>query len=356
MKRTHLAITLTIVLGILVFAGASVSADWAAFQFRPGQLMSYSIWIEHPDRLLEGDMEFFVQEAIGGEIALMVSGFIEDEYFEGVAGAEANDLEGLYEGIFLELMMQLSPEMMHAVFATILVPWFDSILPGETLYEGYHIPYDDEWGFSADVVGHMTQADRRGWLLEVDFHEDDGWRSQMELGIDPDLPLPIFIAASNVFDGPLQEADVVVRLDFYDANASPRGDLEVDRDFANLSSDVEPTGVLADLLDHFEAHGLEIGELSPKAYRMLGAAQGFGVEVDEEVFEVYWFDPEAISAATQANLDQASETGIMHFPEMEWKLPGLVRNHVFITALEFGTFWVHPRKDDIAEALETFQP
>ncbi len=359
-KRRRAAVLVTLVLALLFGVVGLGSADWAAFQFQPGQWMAYSIWIEYPDRFEEGTIEFFAQETTGGEILLMVEMEFNGEFFDAAAAAEPRDAEGIYETIVMDLMMQLPHELAHGLFTTLLVPWFDSILAGETFFEGLHIPYDDQWGFGGDVVGRVDRAGREGWLLETYF-ADEEFLSYIQLGIDPELPLPILAAAYGFGEGPLLGASMIVGLEFFDPDAESRGDFdaadfEMNLDFSALFGEVEPTGVLADLLVHFESAGLEIGELSPKAYSMLGAAAGFGVEVDEEFFEVYWFDPVTTTPEIQQHLEQAKETGMMYFPALQWEIPGMVRGDILLTALEYGTFWVHPRKDDIEAAFAVFEP
>lgn len=98
---------------------------------------------------------------------------------------------------------------------------------------------------------------------------------------------------------------------------------------------------LEDVVNHFEKQGFEVGEKTFKAAEMIGAADGFGIELDGEQIELYSYD--ADSPALQEIQDNGS-----------YNMDGFV-----LPAIPNGTVVLmrydgHPEKDKVIETFNNF--
>lgn len=124
---------------------------------------------------------------------------------------------------------------------------------------------------------------------------------------------------------------------------------------ADLTSGESPARVLEALVEYFKASGLEVGERSMKAYSMMGAVAGFGLEVEGAEVELYIFDSETAEAELVDNLKEARETNVFLFAAMNMEMPVVMNGDIMLTGLEVGEIYQHPAKDLVVEVFSNFK-
>ncbi|MFS1519693.1 hypothetical protein V1503_25025, partial [Bacillus sp. SCS-151] len=105
---------------------------------------------------------------------------------------------------------------------------------------------------------------------------------------------------------------------------------------------------LPELVEHFRSQGFEMGEVTKKAYEMLGAVDGFGVEANGTQIEFYEYDIENATEETKANLDNGRSSGTMSMDGFSFSV---VVNGDFILINHDE----HPEQDKIVEAFNSFK-
>lgn len=71
----------------------------------------------------------------------------------------------------------------------------------------------------------------------------------------------------------------------------------------------EAASNLDDLLEQFKAAGLTVGEKEPKLSSMIGAKDGFGVNINGMPIEIYQFDISSTDETAVQNMKSAKDTG-----------------------------------------------
>ncbi|MTI94358.1 MAG: hypothetical protein FH749_02565 [Firmicutes bacterium] len=110
------------------------------------------------------------------------------------------------------------------------------------------------------------------------------------------------------------------------------------------NTDNEP---LADLLGHFEQHGFTVGEETLKDYSMLGAVDGFGIELDGEDVEFYLFDPATDDPDAQQLLEDARTKGTITMWEITF--PALINGDILMINHD-----EHSKQEDIETTFNSF--
>ena len=105
---------------------------------------------------------------------------------------------------------------------------------------------------------------------------------------------------------------------------------------------------LADVVQYFKDQGLSVGDVSTKAYDMMGAVDGFGLDVGGNQVELYMFDPEKANEETLKNLDDAEKIG--KFSAMGFSFPVVKNGNILLAGYE-----EHPEKDKIIEMFKSFK-
>lgn len=120
------------------------------------------------------------------------------------------------------------------------------------------------------------------------------------------------------------------------------------RDNTEPTSTVETASKLERLLDHFSSEGLTVGKKSMKAAEMIGAKDGFGIEINGKEIEVYEFNLESKDENTVSNLKSAKENGEMQVLDIPFsvKMNG---------SLMISNYQDHPVKDKILDAFMNFK-
>ncbi len=114
----------------------------------------------------------------------------------------------------------------------------------------------------------------------------------------------------------------------------------------------EATGELGRLVEHFRARGLEVADVHPKAYEMVDAANGIGMDVAGGAVEIYLFDPATADPATLANLERARTEGL-------WDMGGgfdvaaVVNGNILLLGLQMGMI-EHPQRERVEEVFRSF--
>ncbi|ADH97780.1 hypothetical protein [Salisediminibacterium selenitireducens] len=92
------------------------------------------------------------------------------------------------------------------------------------------------------------------------------------------------------------------------------------------------------ILDHFEGDGFDVGEQAFKAYEMVGAVDGFGVDVNGEEIELYLYDEGS------EELEELRSEG--QFDMDGFPIPGEVNGNIALMS--------HEEHPDQSEILSTF--
>lgn len=106
-----------------------------------------------------------------------------------------------------------------------------------------------------------------------------------------------------------------------------------------IKEGVEVTPEMKRLVDHFKKAGLKIGEYHPKLYEMAGASAGFGLEVEGDDIEIYYFDPAKTDEETINRLKES------HKPEGPSVLNGDYQLFIIM----------HPEQEKIIEVFMSFK-
>lgn len=93
---------------------------------------------------------------------------------------------------------------------------------------------------------------------------------------------------------------------------------------------------------HLEGEGFDIGEHTEKEHEMIGAENGYGIEVNGEEVELYLYDPEA------PELQEIDETG-------EYDMDGLVFEAESNGEIVLVAHGDHSDKEALLEAFHSFE-
>ncbi len=110
---------------------------------------------------------------------------------------------------------------------------------------------------------------------------------------------------------------------------------------------------LAAVVDHFNDVGLDVEDVHPKIYDMIGAVGGIGLEVEGGGVELYLFDPETADEEVAKSLEDAHDTGIFLDHAMEMEIPVVMNGNIMLFGLEIFDY-EHPEKDRVVEAFRSF--
>jgi peptide subunit release factor RF-3 len=103
----------------------------------------------------------------------------------------------------------------------------------------------------------------------------------------------------------------------------------------------ESADLLADVLNHFESNGFTVGEKTLKAFEMVGAVDGFGIELDGENVEFYLYESDS------EDLEEMKTTG-------QYNMDGFVINAQVNGNVALMGYEEHPEADKIVEVFNSF--
>lgn len=108
-----------------------------------------------------------------------------------------------------------------------------------------------------------------------------------------------------------------------------------------------PKYALADIIENFKTNGLTIGEKSDKIFQLIGAKDGYAIEINGEKVELYEFDPDSKAEITKTNLKTAKE-GYMD-------MVGSKANVILNGNIALIGYDDHPDKDKIVEIFKNYK-
>ncbi|WP_053366578.1 hypothetical protein [Bacillus sp. FJAT-27245] len=99
---------------------------------------------------------------------------------------------------------------------------------------------------------------------------------------------------------------------------------------------------LADLISYFKSSGFTIGEVKEKAFDMLGAKDGFGIELNGHEVEFYEFDSNA------PNLKEAESKGTVSMDQISF--PVLLNGNIILVHANY-----HPDKESLINTFNNYK-
>lgn len=146
----------------------------------------------------------------------------------------------------------------------------------------------------------------------------------------------VFAACSNDNNGTVDEEDATneaVVNDNQDGTNDNNGEAGMEEEVPKAVDDE-----LQAIVDHFEGEGFDVGERAFKAYEMIGAVDGFGVDVNGEVIEFYLYEEGS------EELEELRSEG--QFDMDGFPIPGEVNGKIALMS--------HEEHPDQGEILATF--
>ncbi len=364
MKRKVLPAALMIVILtclIMLFSSPAVPAqDFFAdmfpglrlIQVEEGQNFTYSINVEEEGEVTTGEIDFLLVEIDHGLMEVIIEGEFGGQTVSTRAMGWKDNPQEIVTNIGSELMTSLPGEMEEFFFSTFSMAMMFTAFYGDQFMLGWELIDDDYDDAVVMSIPEMrSYAGVEGYLVRM----GEGDEVYMEFAIRPDLLLPLMVNVRgfmDVFDDEFYDDEIY--FDDYKYNIELIGYSE-DADVSQVETaeGEVPLLILASVVEYFRAEGLEVGERSPRFYDMMGAAAGFGVEIEGEEVELYLFDPETASPDMLESLEIARETG--KFDMMGFQMPAVINGNILMTGLEFGSFYQHPAKDEIIEIFMSYQ-
>jgi hypothetical protein len=117
---------------------------------------------------------------------------------------------------------------------------------------------------------------------------------------------------------------------------------------SQAKQNTEQKDPLASVLEYFQEKGFKIGEKSSKAFDMIGAVNGFGVEINGHEIELYQYDLDKASEETKKNLESVRENGMMSMDGFSF--PAILNGDILLVKYD-----EHPDGDKIAAAFKAYK-
>ncbi len=343
---TILILSLTMVSLFIVLQPAEAAEPWMALHFEPGQSFTFEISRIDKDVKTAGMTTLWVQEKGNGLLELILQGEFEGQEFAISASGPQDSPEELFVNFAAPLFHELPPGAQEVMTHAFLLPWFDMPLYREELYLGWEsepVEFADAVDFRVSEM--QSYAGLEGYLIELDgvMAEDE----KMNICVNPSLPLPLMVEVSGFSDMYEHEGSLfkVELLAYQDDSTVPEA----------IAAEIQvPDEILEEVVEFFQEKGFKIGERTSKAFGMMGASAGFGIEVEGDEVELYYFDPELTDAETLEYLKEARASGEFWFADMGMGIPVEVNEYILMTGLEFGEIYEHPARTEIIEAFMQF--
>jgi len=360
MVKLHRWVILLVLVTFFLAATAVAGAEWWSYRFQPGQHLTYDMSWEQDGIERVGTLDVRVQESSDGYLYIIMLGeFDEGEPFAFSADVDPEDPDDIFFQVAMNLMTEVPEEVGELIFGTLWLPWFDLPMHGDIFDQDWGFYDEDEDGtvFSMSVTGTDTFGGMEGTIVHIDAEGDLG--AKMDVCINNDVPLPIMVSVFDVQEWhelgeSMVGAVLTLALHEFQTDAEPLAEVPM----GNIMwQQARPTGVLAQLIDHFEAEGFEISLMLPNNFEQLGAADGLWVEIEGDDMELFWFDRNQATEETLQRLAEAEATGEFHYgtEEMGMRMTGIVRGDIFLAGLAFEPIYIHPHKEDIEAAFVAFE-
>lgn len=108
-----------------------------------------------------------------------------------------------------------------------------------------------------------------------------------------------------------------------------------------------PKYSLNDIVENFKTNGLEIGEKSEKIFALIGAKDGYSIQLNGEKVELYEYDPDSKEDLTKTSLKTAEEGYI--------DMVGTKVNVILNGNIVLAGYDDHPDKDKIIELFKNYK-
>jgi len=348
LKRCCFLVLVFLLIGTSLFLGsadrARAAMEWEALHFEPGQKFTYNLLIEMDGMEIPGQVILKIVPTGIEEFEISMEGELAGEVFSSTARGETENPVQTFINLATAARHDLPEMVFHLLVNSLLLPWAETPLYTAELSPDWdwEDPDDD---VLMEVTGQQEFAGRQGFLVQIGSMARDEF---FFMGcIDPELPLPLMGAVMGMggVNGAEETSFQVELVEF----------ARVDVDEVAAAEERAPSDdILGELVDYFAASGLEVGERQMKAYGMLGAAAGFGIEVEGDEIELYLFDPDTADEETLEYLEIARDSGKFKFVGMNMEIPVVINGYIMLTGLEFGSAYVHPARDMIVEIFKDF--
>ena len=329
---------------------------FASARVEPGQQFDYILEMRKDDTLLTGEMTVIFAEIDEEMVEIIVEGYFHDEEIFVTTAASRDNPASVFTGFSSALMTDLDSELSELFMSTFSFAGMMIGFYGEEFALGWELREDEDEEFMDEIMISIPEmrsfAGQEGYLVRLG--EDDFIMA--EFCHNPELVLPLMINFSSFIDEDIA-AEMEIDEDWQEAAARVElvgfaEGVEIEADLAGRPS---PGRILQEVVDHFRAAGLEVGARSPRYAGMMGAVDGFGLEIAGDEVEIYLFDSAAADENLAGRLVEAAETGKFHFEMMGMDIPVVMNGDIMLTGLEFGGFYTHSEKETIVEVFTGFE-
>ena len=339
---SQVKILLLIVCLLAIFTSTACGQDniWQPYSFKPDQMYTYQLRQEIGGVEKTGELIIWIVAEDDEQVRIVVEGDFEGDSFTGMLPAQLDDPMKLFATTGGTLYHKLPAEVSEIFFFVLWLPWMETPFYNQSLSVGQewtHDNYENEVDFR--VVGRDIYTGLEGYVIETTNNVE----YKMEVCINPEIPLPLLSKTSDLEENVYSSAELT---DYEEKKIEPEMKEDID-----TKKEVETT--LRELVEYFRSSDLEIGETTPKAFAMIGAVDGLGLEVAGDEIELYLFDPEKLDTETAKHLEKARTSGWFWFEEMNMEIPVVMKGNIMLTGLEFKEVYVHPAKDKIIEVFES---
>jgi hypothetical protein len=108
-----------------------------------------------------------------------------------------------------------------------------------------------------------------------------------------------------------------------------------------------PKYALADIVENFKTNGVTIGEKSDKMFALIGAKDGYSIQLNGEKVELYEYDPDSKAKLTKTNLKTAKDGYI--------DMVGTKINVTLNGNIVLANYDDHPDKDKLVELFKNYK-
>lgn len=195
----------------------AADARWWPFVFQDGERYEYEFSVEYPEGAVEtGAFVISAQDVDHRERLVLVELTVQKERYEGKAVTHAADVAYMFRDLYVAISNAAPPKLASVFFVTLWVPWFDSSLDGMVLDDAMPFFYDEEYGYTLEFGDRIEVAGRSGYRIDVRFLEDGVELAHLDMAVDPQLALPIYVAVSEMPENTaVPGAQVIVSLTEY---------------------------------------------------------------------------------------------------------------------------------------------
>ncbi len=341
----------------------AMDGQWNALHFEPGQSFIYEMKRVDGDVESAGEAMLWISHMEDDHIGISLEGEFNRVQFRTSTEVLRGDLEDIFISFAMALATDMPLDVRDIMLFTLWQPWIEMPIYGQTLSLGWEADSSDEYGFAMRVKGKGTYGGIEGYLVELDT--DEYHEYSIEFCVNPQIPLPImintyFVDHGDDWDDYDDYDDWYYDDEWNDWEESGPSVMTIELLNYDTKSTREVLEIetfedeLLKVVDHFRENGLDVGERHPKAFGLLDAIAGFGVEVEGNEVELYLFDLDNGDPETIDNLEEARSTGMFWFDVMEMDIPVVVNKNIMLTGLEYGTFYEHPAKDTIIEVFVSY--